>query len=283
MSAASAPLLSPPEMNDVKANGIRFSTLERGEGPLVLLLHGFPDTAHTWDDILPRIAAKGYRAVAPFMRGYHPTEVPMRDADGRTLGEDVLALIDVLGDGEPAIVIGHDWGASAAYSAAALGPEKIKKLFILAIPHPMTIKPSLSLAWNVRHFVAYKMPGAAKRFAKNDFAALTEIYERWSPAWSPDPSEFDAIRECFSPPASLEAAFGYYRQLELKPARYLKRKLPMPTVAFAGMDDPVLTPEQYHEAQSMFTGDYSVEQMPGGHFLHREHPERFAELLLKHL
>ena len=270
-------------MRHVDANGIRFAYLEEGEGPLVLLFHGFPDTAETWSDVLPRIAAKGYRAVAPNLRGYHPTEVPMRDPDGRTIGEDVLALIDALNDGEPAIVIAHDWGASAAYSAAALGPEKISKLFIVAIPHPLTIKPTAGKVWGVRHFFTYKLPGAAKRFAKNDFAALLEIYERWSPAWTPDPSEFDAIRECFSHEGSLHAAFGYYRQLPLTPPKYLKKKLPMPTVCFAGTEDPVVTPADYHAAKRMFTGEYTVEEMPGGHFLHREHPERFAELLLKHL
>jgi len=100
---------------NVEANGLRFAYLAEGEGPLVLLLHGFPDTAHSWDHARPRIAAAGYRAVSPWTRGYHPTEIPLRDADGRTLGEDVAALIDALSDDGRAIVIGHDWGASAAY------------------------------------------------------------------------------------------------------------------------------------------------------------------------
>ena len=65
-------------MEHVDANGIRFAFLSEGEGPLVLLFHGFPDTAHTWDHVMPRIAAKGYRAVAPFLRGYHPTEIPSK-------------------------------------------------------------------------------------------------------------------------------------------------------------------------------------------------------------
>jgi pimeloyl-ACP methyl ester carboxylesterase len=69
----------------VDANGLKFAYLEEGTGPLVLMLHGFPDTAHTWDDLRPRIAAKGYRAVSPFTRGYHPTAIPDRDADQETL------------------------------------------------------------------------------------------------------------------------------------------------------------------------------------------------------
>src|SRR6202161_4476444 len=118
-------------INFIDANGLRFAYLEEGSGPLVLLLHGFPDTAHTWDDLRPRIAAKGYRAVSPYMRGYQPTAIPARDADQETLARDPLALIDALGASE-AVVIGHDWGASAAYGAAALGPDRVKKLFVLA-------------------------------------------------------------------------------------------------------------------------------------------------------
>src|ERR1700683_2871540 len=103
----------------VDANGLNFAYLEEGSGPLVLMLHGFPETPHTWDDLRPRIAAKGYRAVSPFMRGYHPTAIPDRDADQETLARDVLALIVALGE-KSAIVVGHDWGATAAYGAATL-------------------------------------------------------------------------------------------------------------------------------------------------------------------
>src|SRR5690348_13611425 len=148
------------EIAFVEANGLRFAYLEEGSGPLVLMLHGFPDTAHTWDDLRPRIAAKGYRAVSPFMRGYHPTAIPDRDVDQETLTRDVLALIEALGASE-AVVIGHDWGAPGAYGAAALGPERVTKLFVVGIPHPATLKPTLKQMWGARHFAVYKLPGAA--------------------------------------------------------------------------------------------------------------------------
>ena len=266
----------------VDANGLKFAYLEEGTGPLVLMLHGFPDTAHTWDDLRSRIAAKGYRAVSPFMRGYHPTAIPDRDADQETLARDALALIDALGASE-AVVIGHDWGASAAYGAAALGPEQVKKLFVLAIPHPATLKPTLKKLWGVRHFAVYKLPGAPKRFARNDFAALPEICRRWSPSWRPDPSEFDPVRASFSNRASLNAAFGYYRKLSPLPSESLKARITVPTVVFAGLDDPVAEPADYRGAARMFAGDYIVEEVDGGHFMHREHPDAFAERLLAHL
>jgi pimeloyl-ACP methyl ester carboxylesterase len=266
----------------VDANGLDFAYLEEGSGPLVLMLHGFPDTAHTWDDLRPRIAAKGYRAVSPFMRGYHPSGVPDRDADQETLSRDPLALIDALGATD-AVIIGHDWGASAAYGAAALGPDRVKKLFVIGIPHPATLKPSLKKLWAVRHFALYKLPGAPKRFARNDFAALPDIYRRWSPAWRPEPTEFDAVRASFSNPASLNAAFGYYRKLSPIPTESLKARITVPTVVFAGLDDPIVAPSDYRDAGRMFDNEYTVEEIPGGHFMHREHPEVFAERLLAHL
>jgi pimeloyl-ACP methyl ester carboxylesterase len=266
----------------VDANGLKFAYLEEGTGPLVLMLHGFPDTAHTWDDLRSRIAAKGYRAVSPYMRGYHPTAIPDRDADQETLARDALALVDALGARE-AIVVGHDWGASAAYGAAALGPERVKKLFVLAIPHPATLKPTLKKLWGVRHFAVYKLPGAPERFARNNFAALPEICRRWSPNWRPDPSEFAPVRASFSNRASLNAAFGYYRKLSPIPSASLKARITVPTVVFAGLDDPVAEPADYRGAARMFAGDYIVEEVAGGHFMHREHPDAFAERLLAHL
>ncbi len=271
------------EIRNVDANGLRFAYLEAGEGPLVLLIHGFPDTARGWEGVLPRIAAKGYRAVAPWTRGYHPTEIPMGDADGMTLCRDLAGLIDALSDDGKAIVVAHDWGASAAYALAATQPEKIAKLFVLAIPHPAAIKPSLGKVWGVRHFFLFKMPGAARRFAMDDFAQLREIYARWSPTWDLPEGELDAVRETFSHRGSLEAAMGYYRALPLTVPSYFKKKISVDTVVFAGTDDPIVSVDDYQAASRMFTGAYVVETMPGGHFLHREHPDEFADKLLAHL
>jgi pimeloyl-ACP methyl ester carboxylesterase len=152
-------------INFVDANGLRFAYLEDGSGPLVLLLHGFPDTAHSWDDLRPRLAAQGYRAVSPFMRGYSPSGIPDRDTDQETLARDPLALIEALGARE-AIIIGHDFGASAGYGAAALGPDRVKKLFTIAIPHPAALKPSLKKLWGVRHFAGGDEPLRAQRLRR---------------------------------------------------------------------------------------------------------------------
>ncbi|HEV2361745.1 MAG TPA: alpha/beta fold hydrolase, partial [Acidimicrobiales bacterium] len=121
----------------VSANGLEFAILEAGpsDGPLVLLLHGFPDTAWTWRHLLPDLGDAGYHAVAPFMRGYAPTGVP---ADGLyqtgALVRDAGSLHEALGGDENAVVVGHDWGASAAYGTAALSPERWRKVVTAAVP-----------------------------------------------------------------------------------------------------------------------------------------------------
>jgi pimeloyl-ACP methyl ester carboxylesterase len=266
----------------VEANGLRFAYLEDGSGPLVLLLHGFPDTARSWDHARAQIATRGYRAVSPWLRGYAPTAMPRRDADVETIGRDVLALIAALGE-RSAIIIGHDWGAVASYAAASLEPARIRKLVVVAIPHPATLKPTPYKLWMVRHFFAYKLPGAARRFARDDFAALPALYKRWSPAWSPPADELAPVRACFSEPASLDAALGYYRELRFRPQPFLRTKIEVPTIAFAGLDDPIVQPADYAAARRMFRADYIVEEMRGGHFMHREHPAEFATKLLAHL
>ena len=269
-------------IHHVEANGLRFAYLEAGAGPLVLMLHGFPDTARTWDHARAASAAAGVRVVCPWMRGYAPTAIPARDPDAETLGRDVLGLIAALG-AESAIVVGHDWGALAAYAAAALEPARVRRLITVAIPHPATLRPTPRRVWGVRHFFAYKLRGAPARFARDDFAALPAIYRRWSPTWAPGPDEFAAIRETFGDAASLDAAFGYYRALRLRPPAWLRAPITVPTVVFAGQDDPMVSPDEFRGGARMFASGYTVEAMPGGHFMHREHPAEFATRLRPHL
>jgi pimeloyl-ACP methyl ester carboxylesterase len=262
----------------IEANGLRFAYVEEGSGPLVLLVHGFPDTAHSWDAVRPALAAAGYRAISPFTRGYAPTQIPEAEQyDSDTLGRDLLALIDAFGAAS-AIVVGHDWGASAAYSAAALGPERVRLLITLAIPHPATVVPTPAVLWRVRHFFYLSRRRAASEIRRGDFAYLDELVRRWSPGWEVPPGETDAVKAALGEPGSLEAALGYYRALRpwLPPAQRLRIRVP--TVAFAGEHD-MLPPASFERARSRFASHYELVCMPGGHFFHRQHPARFnAEL-----
>jgi pimeloyl-ACP methyl ester carboxylesterase len=270
------------EPKTVTANGLRFGYLERGEGPLVLLVHGFPDTAYTWDKVMPALADAGYRAVAPFTRGYRPTEVPADGAyDVETLARDVLALIDAFGGS--AIVVGHDWGAAAAYAAAAMEPERMKLLVTVGVPHPRSLLPTPWLMWKVRHFVVLRLKSAPARMKRDDFAYLDVLIKRWSPAWQYGPEETARVKHAFADDACLDASLAYYRQLSARMTPAQRSKITVPTVAFAGEHDGTLAPRAFEKARTLFTGSYEVVQMPGGHFMHREHPEHFATELVRTL
>lgn len=249
----------------------------------MVLLHGFPDTAHTWDDVMPALAAAGYRVVAPFMRGYHPTSIA-DDGDYSTaaLGKDVVALVAALGEPH-AIVVGHDWGASAAYAAATLAPERVSLLVTVAIPHPRSIRPTPRSAWAYRHFLPLRRANAPRRLAANDFAYLDTLVRRWSPAWDPPAEATASVKALFRDhPESFDAALGYYRAGQ--PPRVpppLELPITVPTVAFAGVSDGTARPSDFEKARGCFTGSYEVVEVPGGHFLHREHPAAFERELLR--
>lgn len=273
----------PAQKRVVKANGISFTCLEEGEGPLVLLIHGFPDTAHSWDAIRPAVAAAGFRAVSPFTRGYAPTEVPA-DGDYRmeALADDAVALIDALG-ADKAIVVGHDWGSPAAHGAAIKAPGRVRMLVTVAIPHPASVRLTPALVWRARHFVAFRRKSAAARLRADGFSHLDELVRRWSPAWNPPPDETEAVKRAFAEPGCVEAALGYYRATGTSVPRFLRARVEVPTVAFAGASDPAVRPAVYEKARSWYPGGYEVVTLPGGHFLHREHPAEFSAELVRRL
>jgi pimeloyl-ACP methyl ester carboxylesterase len=266
-------------MKTVRVNGVDLAYSDEGSGPVVLMQHGFPDTFHSWDAVRPALVAAGFRVVTPALRGYHPSAVPSDRAYGaETLGHDLLGVLGAVSP-EPAVVVGHDWGALAAYAAASLAPEKLRFLVTVAIPHPASVRPSFRLAWAVRHFVTLRLPGAARRVRRNDFAHLDELVRRWSPAWSFSPEETRAVKQTFSEPGCLEAALDFYRALGPLP-RLLRRKIEVPAAAFVG-DSDLLAPAAYEAARRRYARSYQVVTMPGGHFLHREHPEVFSRELLR--
>ena len=263
----------------VVANGLRFAYLEGGRGPLVVMLHGFPDTAYTWELAMPELARAGYRVVAPFMRGYHPTEIPAGPFDSDTLGRDALALIAALGE-DRAIVVGHDWGASAAYAAAALGPAHVRLLVTLAIPHPRSLWPTPRTLWAIRHFLPLRGARIAMKIRAANFAYIDELVRRWSPAWKHIPaSETTRVKEAFAEPGCLEAACAYYAAVGPRLPPSHKLQITVPTISFAGEHD-MIKPRLYEKARHCYDASYEVVQVPGGHFMHREHPAAFnAELV----
>lgn len=271
------------ELEYFEANGLRFAAFDEGEGPLVVLLHGFPDTAHTWDAVRPALVEAGYRAVSPFMRGYAPTEVPDEKPTAEALARDVIGLIEACGE-ESAVVVGHDWGAFTAYAAAALQPERISRLFCVAIPHPAAVGLRPRLLWKARHFFKFNLPGAARRLRRNDFAYVDKLYRRWSPDWDVDEEELAPVKESLRQPGSAEAAIHYYHMFRRPPSNlFRRRRIEVPTAVVAALDEDFLPTSIYEDARHLFKDDYEVIALPGGHFAHREHPEKFNEALVEWL
>jgi len=165
------------------AEPLEFAYLEDGpaDGLLALCLHGFPDHAPTWTALLGDLAAAGFHAVAPWMRGYAPTAVP---ADGlyqpAALSLDTLALADALAPGDhPAVLVGHDWGAMAAYGAVVHRPERFSRLAAMSVPHRaaltarmITSPAQLKRSW---YMFFFQVPLAEHAVAFNDFALIEHL------------------------------------------------------------------------------------------------------------
>ncbi len=290
---------SPPTATDfshhplkrVRANGLDFAYLEAGRGPLVLLLHGFPDSADTWNETLDRLAQHGYRGVAPFMRGYYPTAIPPDgDYSAATLGRDALALIEALGETR-ADVVGHDWGASTAYAAANLDPGRVRRLVTLAIPHPRVLNADLALFRKAPHFIVFQFGYLSEWYAsRNDYAYIDYLYAYWSPNWVVPQRQSRLVKASFAQPGRMRAALGYYRALfrdarDTSKAELYRRVTTVPTLAFAGDADGALdTARAFARMPSAFSGGYRLVMLPGaGHFLHREQPREFLDALLAFL
>lgn len=289
-SSLTADLLARPRTHDVAANGLRFTYREWGhpDAPLVLCLHGFPDSPATWDRLGPALARAGFRVVAPWMRGYSPTQAPATDDYGaKTLGEDALALMSALG-AQRAVLIGHDWGAFAAMAAAVAAPERVRKLVTVAIPHPGAVSPDF--IFRAHHFLTLPLPGAVERLAANDYAEVEAIVRRWAPNWRPSSETLEEMKRAFRQPGGARAILGYYRALAAgalrggEPEGLATRSIAVSTLAVYGRADGAVDARYYEGTPAFFTKRYKQLALDGaGHFPQAEEPERFEQAVLNFL
>ena len=150
----------------------------------------------------------------------------------------------------------------------------------IAVPHPAGIVPTPRMIWAVRHFFDLRRKSAAKRIRDGNFEHIDKLVRRWSPKWDPGPDETADVKQSFAEPGCLEAALGYYRALSPKIPAAQRKRVTVPSVAFAGMDD-IIAAQMYDRAARRYEASYEVVKIPGGHFMHREHPDRFNEELLR--
>lgn len=283
--------IQPMQMGDdvkvINVNGVRFAYTEVGQGPLVLLFHGYPETARSWTKVQERIAAAGYRVVAPYMRGYPPTDFA-GDYSVKALGEDVVSLIDLLSEEQSAIVVGHDWGAAAVYRAAAEQPAKIKKLVALSIPHSRAFVGDPTIFWEAPHFVYYQFPWAERLLWSNDFAHVDRIYKTWAPSYDPPPEVMADIKSTLRVPGATESALSYYWALFRADAAeneaVAAKDIAVPTLIITGSEDGPVRTGRYEMARSTFTGPYRLVELGGvGHFPQLEAPDQTAEAIINFL
>jgi len=276
------------------ANDVEFALLEAGAGPLALCLHGFPDSAWTYRFLLPALADAGFRAVAPFMRGYAPTAVP---ADGRyqtaALALDACALHEVLGGDGDAVIVGHDWGAMATYIAANHEPDRWRRVVTMAVPPAGAVAggflqyQQLKKSWYMfffQHALADMVVGM------DDLAFIDGLWADWSPGYD-GTEDLVHVKEALRDPANLAAALGYYRAtlggVGLDPGLDAVQAAgndvtAQPTLYLHGRTDGCMGVEIAEGAAAFLTSEGSrLEIVDGaGHFLHVEKPAEVNGVIL---
>lgn len=265
-----------------------FAYLEAGpaEGPLALCLHGFPDTANSYRHLLPALADAGYRAVAPWMRGYAPTDIP---PDGLyqtgALAEDACALHESLGGDRDAVLIGHDWGAFAAYGAASLQPERWSKVVTMAVPPSSALSAKFFAYDQLRrsfYVFFFQSPLAEAALAMDDMDFIARLWADWSPGLSSE-EDVARVKDSLREPENLAAAIGYYRAMfdpSLHDPKLAKAQEatsaspPQPTLYLHGARDGCMGIEIVDDVESKLSAGSKYVVVPGGgHFLHLDEPE----------
>ncbi|GEM_PF-87605 len=284
----------------LEANGLSFGARCLGTGPVLLCLHGFPDTNETFHAQFAAVADAGYRVVAPMMRGYETASQPSRnpgDYHVLRVAQDVIAWADSLSD-DPVHLFGHDWGALAAYVACTRAPEGFASLVTLGMPAPQQGGLGFSLLSRQLRKSGYafffQLPGVSSIvLPREDFRFVERLWSRWSPGWEWDPALLARCKDTLRKPGVLRSALSYYRAVFRSSASdrrqmraVFRSPVPVPTLVLTGAEDGCVDTEIYEKTMdySLFPAGLQIERLlHAGHFAHQEVPERVNELLLSWL
>lgn len=282
----------------VAANGARFHVVEsappRPGGPMVLLLHGFPEFWWAWRAQLPALAAAGHRAVAMDLRGYGGSDKTPRGYDPVTLAQDVSGVVKALGE-RSAVLVGHGWGGYVAWATAVLHAREVFALAAVSAPHPATMLAPVRRVHRVdalRHVLAMQVPRIPeRRLADPSSGFLRHHLTSWASPFSgfPGDDEVSTYESAISLWPASHCALEYHRWLvrsRLRAdgrsfGREMATPVGQPVLQVVGADDPALPPSSLEESRRHVLGQIRENVMPGvGHFAPEEDPDGFTGLLL---
>jgi pimeloyl-ACP methyl ester carboxylesterase len=273
------------EKTVIDVQGFRFNALAEGpvDGELVLFLHGFPEFADAWLDVMHPIAQAGFRAVAVDQRGYSPEARPqeVKEYVIEHLISDVQGFVNVLGRRRIHLV-GHDWGGLLAWEFAARHPDRLQSLSALSTPHPDAFFNALEAdedqKQRSRYIALFRMPGgvAENLFQADDYQRLRGVYQ----GKLPESAISENIRR-LAQPGTLTLALNWYRALNLE---VRIGKIRVPTLYIWGSHDLALGETAATETARYVTGPYRFEKLEGrSHWLLEEVPDQVSALALEHI
>ena len=271
-------------------SGLTFTADVAGptDGPLVLLLHGFPESRHSWQAALPALAAAGYRAVAPDQRGYSPGARPdpadLANYAFDKLIADAIEIVAAAGyDGKRFHLVGHDWGGQVSWGVAGQHPERLASLTILSRPHPSSFRKALQTEGGdqkhrSRHHRAFLEPDTAKLLLADDARRLREgLFGQGVP-----PAALEAHLSVLGNPEALEAALAWYRSNKGLAADI--GTIAVPTLYIWGDVDATVGPDAAYGTAEFVAPSFAMEVLPNvGHFVMDQAPAKATDLLLAHL
>jgi pimeloyl-ACP methyl ester carboxylesterase len=282
-------LAGPWTHRTVSANGTRFHIAETGEGPLVLLLHGFPEFWWTWRHQLTWLAEAGFRAVAVDLRGYGGSDKPPRGYDLITAAADAAGLIRALGEAN-AVVIGHGWGGLVAWTLGVYHPKVAGRLAVVSMAHPLRVRSAmltdpLGQGRQSGYAFGFQLPiWPERQLVRDDARRVGQLLERWSaPGW-PDAETEQVYARAARIPLVAHSALEYHRWLArstlrpdgLRYARRMRTPIQAPTLHLHGALDSCVLPRTARGAGRYVDGPYRWRLIDGaGHFPHEERPEAF--------
>ena len=269
--------LSGLREGNAEIGDVRLHYVEAGEGPLVVLLHGFPEFWYGWRQQIQPLAAAGFRVVAPDMRGYNLSSRPDGVAayDTGQLATDVRGLIHERG-AESALLVGHDWGGSVAWATAMNHPEVVDRLAILNAAHPGQLRKS----W---YFFFLDLPDLPEAVVHADHWHFFRHFLRdANPAYTPE--EIERYVEAWSQPGAATGMINYYRssvRTSPKRAEAALRPVKAPTLVIWGERDRYLGPELAEPDHDDVPNLDRVERLPdASHWVHHDEAERVNQLLI---